>query len=616
MERRRLGNFLKRVTLITGLLLTVINFVQAKEYGLEKAQVYYQIKNDGSIAVTWDLTYWFSGSFSTAWVTIPQHQFKLINPAVSEVREGAEIPYRFQQETPDLTPDTFDFTQDGREYRIAWFYRAANTNKTFRLRYEIWEGLKVYDDVAEFYFKVWGGDWAVSLPALWVEVTLPAPIEVKEDVAYWLHPKVEGRIGISKDFRKIIAYAGDIPARQWVEVRVVFPRAYLSNPDPAKVISIAGLGKEKVLREEQSWEEREARKQRLLKILAAASWPVAATLFLIGLIIPIRTYLRYGREPKIQYERDYEQEVPEEVSPAQADMIISQGKTVSPKGVVASTLELARQGFIKIEEVEREGFLGKKIKDYKIILTGKSKEESLPSELGLFLTQWEKLAGKTGVLISELKKKNLADFKLKFDKSVRSAVYGKKGWINSQGEKVLTLWTIAWIILTILSLIVLLGTGLLPTITTPVLLPGVLFFNTLLSLIFRKPVRQYTAEGKLLTLRLGALRKFLKDFSLLSEHAPASLIIWEKYLVFGTVLGVAKEVLRAMKELKIPLESISWFSLGVTGRISDFNAAFDSFNASLSSFSQAFSSAVASSTSSGSSAGGGRGAGGGGGGAR
>lgn len=607
---------MKKIVFLGLILLVFFGAIQAKQYGLDKALLFYSIKPDGSIAVTLDLTYWFSGSFSTAWITIPQEDFIITNPSVSEIQNEKEIPYSFYRETPEMVPSTFDFTQDGREYRLAWFYRATDTRKTFRLRYEILKGLKVYEDIAEFYFKVWGSDWEIRLPALWVEVILPVQIVLKEEVIYWLHPKIEGQIGVAKDFNKIIAYAGNIPAKQWVEVRILFPRSYLQQLDLSKIILKSGPGKEKILQEEESFKMKEAKRQRLYQFFSFAIKPLAAIIIIFGLFIPLRTYFRYGREPRVHYELEYEREVPEGISPAQADMLLSQQKTVSARAILASTLELAQQGFLKIEEVEREGFLGKKIKDYRIILTGKTESKELKDELNLLFHEWKELASQDGILISELKRKNLTSFKSQFDKKVKKTVYESRGWINSQGEKALMIWSLVCFLSMVVSFLALLFSGLLPNRPITLLLPGTLFLNFLISLFFRKAVRQYSPEGKLIALRLKALKKFLKDFSLITQYPPASLVIWEKYLVFGTILGVAKEVLRAMKELKIPVDSITWFSPAVSSTLTDFNSAFESFNSSLHSFSQAFSTAVAPSTRTGSSDGGGGGAGGGGGGAR
>ena len=44
-----------------------------------------------------------------------------------------------------------------------------------------------------------------------------------------------------------------------------------------------------------------------------------------------------------------------------------------------------------------------------------------------------------------------------------------------------------------------------------------------------------------------AFRSFMKDFSNLKAHAPQSLVIWERYLVYATAFGIAKVVLKALR---------------------------------------------------------------------
>jgi uncharacterized membrane protein len=45
----------------------------------------------------------------------------------------------------------------------------------------------------------------------------------------------------------------------------------------------------------------------------------------------------------------------------------------------------------------------------------------------------------------------------------------------------------------------------------------------------------------------GAFRSFMKDFTNLKAHAPQSLIVWERYLVYATAFGIAKVVLQALR---------------------------------------------------------------------
>lgn len=58
---------------------------------------------------------------------------------------------------------------------------------------------------------------------------------------------------------------------------------------------------------------------------------------------------------------------------------------------------------------------------------------------------------------------------------------------------------------------------------------------------------QWTQEGRLFYLKWKNFKKFLKDNSLINEHPPESIVIWKKYLIYGTALGVADNVYKAMK---------------------------------------------------------------------
>ncbi|MGB9798088.1 MAG: DUF2207 domain-containing protein, partial [bacterium] len=94
------------------------------------------------------------------------------------------------------------------------------------------------------------------------------PLEIKkEEVNYWLHPKIEGRIGIKKDYKGIIAYVGNIPSHQWVEVRIIFPRSYLTNLDPSKVQLISQNGREKIIKEEENWRKQEGARLEIINLL-------------------------------------------------------------------------------------------------------------------------------------------------------------------------------------------------------------------------------------------------------------------------------------------------------------------------------------------------------------
>ena len=76
----------------------------------------------------------------------------------------------------------------------------------------------------------------------------------------------------------------------------------------------------------------------------------------------------------------------------------------------------------------------------------------------------------------------------------------------------------------------------------------------------RRPEAEREAE------RWDAFRRYLTDFPRLAEAPPASLELWERYLVYGIAFGIAERVLQGA-QLHMPEEihqasSIYWISPG------------------------------------------------------
>jgi uncharacterized membrane protein len=89
------------------------------------------------------------------------------------------------------------------------------------------------------------------------------------------------------------------------------------------------------------------------------------------------------------------------------------------------------------------------------------------------------------------------------------------------------------------------------------------------SALHRMWVRR-TRKGALLHARWWAFRRYLTDFSRMEESPPASLALWEQFLVYGIALGVAEQVIEAVR-LKAPpeiAEGGSFYSPGYDTSIS------------------------------------------------
>lgn len=49
--------------------------------------------------------------------------------------------------------------------------------------------------------------------------------------------------------------------------------------------------------------------------------------------------------------------------------------------------------------------------------------------------------------------------------------------------------------------------------------------------------------------KLAGLKKYLKEFSLIKEKQPIEVMLWEEYLIFAQIFGIAKEVAKQFKNL-------------------------------------------------------------------
>ena len=70
---------------------------------------------------------------------------------------------------------------------------------------------------------------------------------------------------------------------------------------------------------------------------------------------------------------------------------------------------------------------------------------------------------------------------------------------------------------------------------------------SLVYLIYIVTIRKRTVKGNEHYVRWKAFKKFLLDFGRFDEKDLPEIVLWEKYLVYATVLGVADKVSKAMQ---------------------------------------------------------------------
>ncbi len=271
------------------------------------------------------ITFDFSDSFSGAYRDIPLRGGETITDV--SVSEGGTM-YRPGANTKlggFGLPDSFGVTGIDNGLRIVWHYAATNERRTFTISYRF-RGLTVaYDDVVDVNLRVWGEHWPEGLGNLTSTILLPSRAQLSPSYRVWGSPAwVRGVVARAPD--RTTLQAVQIPAHQFVEHRVVFPRELLASTGGAQVRSGNALGRitaEEVASQrayEQDHEKLEDAKEHPGRtILALLGLGLLPALGVIGLV-----WLLYGREHRTGYDREYEQAPPTETEPALIPSLVRQ----------------------------------------------------------------------------------------------------------------------------------------------------------------------------------------------------------------------------------------------------------------------------------------------------
>src|SRR3990172_2293155 len=154
------------------MLALAIDPVRARDYRLEAATADVVVRPDGTVQVTESISYFFSGTYREVYRQVfppPGGSIQNIKITCLDKPCGQRVDrisggYELVGVLPQPTPE-----------RI-----------TFVVSYDYHGGLKVYSDVSELHYKLWGEEWETPLEKMTAVIHLPSG--KASDVRYWLHP--------------------------------------------------------------------------------------------------------------------------------------------------------------------------------------------------------------------------------------------------------------------------------------------------------------------------------------------------------------------------------------------------------------------------------------------
>ncbi len=271
-----------------------------------------------------------SGQFTFGFRSIPNRE-RVEQLTNIRVREGETY----------LTPScsrsrgTFCVSQVGSELEVVYYFLkpALNERRVFTIEYQVVGGLRYYEDGDQIDWYAVAPDHNFPIQSSTVTVCLPIEYAPRDSDPVASYPATS----ITRQ-RDLVTFATtrSLGSDESLEVRVQYPH----NPDGRVA----------------SWQASFDRQVRLEPVLNLLFGGGALVVLLVGpLLIYYRWYSR-GRDPEVGVVPEYISEPPSDLPPALAGTLVDE--TADMRDVMSTLIDLARRGYLIIEEERNEGFLG------------------------------------------------------------------------------------------------------------------------------------------------------------------------------------------------------------------------------------------------------------------
>lgn len=542
MAKRWLG-----LTLVLLLVLVSAPHVLARNHRFLALEIDARVGADGLVRVTEIHTVQFEGTFSGMFQWFDtRRDIKLSDVVISE--KG--IAYQRLDTNSPGPAGTYFVRESGNEVYVDWSFEARDEIRHFELSYVLHNAILKHDDVAEFYYQFVGQRW--DQPRDRVRVVLSLPVgAARDEVAAWGHGPFHGVVTIESP-SKVVWEVENLPAQTFVEGRIVFPNFLV--PLGTRYTGESRL--QAIFEEELAGEERRAETQKIAQERLARSQRrqaldpyMAGVVLVLTLLLTAAIWNRYGKQES-GYQDRYYKELPAQYPPAELAVLYRQ--TVDSRDFTATLVDLARRGFLTIEEVvgpqgSRKGdsgyrFIRQSVQD------GGSQGGTLRSYERMALRALFDDIGRDEVTLDEFQAyakanaKAFTTFWTEWVKEVREATK-EHHFFDANAKKVL------WFLIPILFIVglgfIALGFELYMTGIVAVAMSFVALGFMVVAATRRSP------KGHQEFTKWRAFRLYLKESSRVDTARVGSLGIWEQYLPYAITLGVADQMLREL-EVRFP----------------------------------------------------------------
>lgn len=426
-------------------------------------------------------------------------------------------------------------------------YQPSVYKRASLVTYTLKDLVVVHNDIAELAHDFIGTDYQEDISNLIIRINLPSS---SKELRIFSHGPLNGKNRIIDDKSVEITYE-TLDKENAVDGRVVFDKSIV--PNATKKSNVDGLGKILEVEKERAnyankLREAARKREKMLQTLAIIM-EILLGIWLIGLIVIVhKFYNKNDKEYRSEFNGKYFRDFPEEYTPSTVSYLMN--KSINNLSFNAGILDLIRKKAITIEEVtiDKKGlFKNKQQKDYKLSRNMNFNLDTLStSEKKLFNLLIGTVGNGDYVILGDMKEfskdynnaKRLISGYDSWRYACESEAETEEFYENTKKEKTnCILYSLIFIPITFLALLCGSNMG------------RVLLMDLfgILAIIYFSSATKRTKKGNEQYHKWKGLKNFLADFGRLDEKDLPEIKLWERYLVYATMFGLAAKVQNAMK---------------------------------------------------------------------
>lgn len=434
------------------------------------------------------------------------------------------------------TMSKYVLTNLGNGLRVRMYYATDNDKTGFLIKYTLKDVGISHSDVVEYYWNFIGDGFEDDIRDLQIRVNYPTKMN-ENDFSWWFHGPLTGNseiVEVNPNYTSVLASVKKVSSYEAVDFRTVTPKSGFDESLFLKTDNDSV--RESIIEHEDNIVAKDIETIKRNRVLFYIFEGLSVGYYIILLFVWIYVYKKYDKERKPKFNLEYNREFIDDYNVEVVDYLMN--NTITPNAMSASIMNLIYKKNIKAEKIEGEK------NSYKFTLLNRDNLNETENCLVDFL--FDKVGFKNEFTTKDLKKyasstKTCDKFMSSYTKWKNKVLEDGKnqGFYDNLSGK----FVYGFIMLLVAFIIYFMGAVVF---NVEFLLIHSLIFASIIFIIYIGLIRRKSEKGIEDYTKWKAFKRFLNDFGTFDTKELPEIILWERYLVYATVFGLADKVEKAM----------------------------------------------------------------------